>query len=182
MGFAHRCRFRSGSAACRPSAMSPAAEPANPCPLCRGTADAEFDRVLVWEDALWRLTVSLAAEVPGFAYLEPKRHVPHITDLSGDEAATFGATLAQCSRALRDATGAEVVYVYIFGDGIPHLHVHLAPHRKGDALNDQMIRGEIVEEKLPSGATLFFSKEFPALPRDRLAAVADRVRRTMREA
>ena len=45
-----------------------------------------------------------------------------------------------------------------------------------------MIRGEIIEEKLPSGATLFFSKEFPALPRDRLAAVADRVRRTMREA
>ena len=162
--------------------MSPAAEPANPCPLCRGTADAEFDRILVWDDALWRLTVSLAAEVPGFAYLEPKRHVPHITDLDGEEATTFGPTLAQCCRALREASGAEFVYIYIFGDGIPHLHVHLAPHRKGDALNDQMIRGEIVEEKLPSGATLFFSKEFPALPRDRLAAVADRVRRTMREA
>ena len=147
--------------------------------MCRGTADAEFDRILVWDDALWRLTVSLAAEVPGFAYLEPKRHVPHITDLSGDEAATFGATLAQCSRALREATGAEVVYVYIFGDGIPHLHVHLAPHRRGDGLNDQMIRGEIVEETLPSGATLFFSKEFPALPRDQLLAVADRVRRKM---
>ena len=42
----------------------------------------------------------------------------------------------------------EVVYVYIFGDGVPHLHLHLAPHRPGDALNDQMIRGEIVEEKL----------------------------------
>jgi diadenosine tetraphosphate (Ap4A) HIT family hydrolase len=162
--------------------MSSTAEPANECPMCRGTADAEFDRVPVWDDALWRLTVSLAAEVPGFAYLEPKRHVPHITDLSGAEAATFGSTLARCSRALREATGAEVVYIYIFGDGIPHLHVHLAPHRRGDALNDQMIRGEIIEEKLPSGATLFFSKEFPALPRDRLLVVADRVRRRMREA
>ena len=161
--------------------MSSTAEPATQCPLCRGTADAEFDRILVWDDALWRLSVSLAAEVPGFAYLEPKRHVPHITDLSGDEAATFGATLAQCSRALREATGTEVVYVYIFGDGIPHLHVHLAPHRKGDALNDQMIRGEIVEEKLPSGATRFFSKEFPALPREQLVAVAERVRRKMRD-
>jgi diadenosine tetraphosphate (Ap4A) HIT family hydrolase len=161
--------------------MSSTAEPTNGCPMCRGTADAEFDRLLVWDDALWRLTVSLAAEVPGFAYLEPKRHVPHITDLSGDEAATFGATLAQCTRALREATGAEVIYIYIFGDGIPHLHVHLAPHRQGDALNDQMIRGEIVEEKLPSGATLFFSKEFPALPRDQLMAVAERVRRTMRD-
>jgi diadenosine tetraphosphate (Ap4A) HIT family hydrolase len=76
-------------------------------------------------------------------------------------------------------TGADIVYVYIFGGGIPHLHVHLAPHRKGDALNDQMIRGEIVEEKLPSGATSFFSKEFPALPREELLAVAKKARQRL---
>jgi diadenosine tetraphosphate (Ap4A) HIT family hydrolase len=147
------------------------------CLLCSAdAADAQFGRIQVWEDDLWRLTVSLAAEVPGFAYLEPKRHVPYITDLNGAEAASFGSVLARCTRTLREATGAEVVYIYVFGDGIPHLHVHLAPHRKGDALNDQMIRGEIVEEKLPSGATQFYSKEFPALPRDELLAIAERVR------
>jgi diadenosine tetraphosphate (Ap4A) HIT family hydrolase len=150
------------------------------CLLCRADdADAEFDRIRVWEDELWRLTVSLAAEVPGFAYLEPKRHVPHIADLDGGEAASFGPVLARCARILREATGAEVVYVYVFGDGIPHLHVHLAPHRKGDALSDQMIRGEIVEEKLPSGVTRFYSKEFPALPRDELRSVAERIGRRM---
>ena len=152
------------------------------CPICRGAAfDPEMDRIAVWEDALWRLTVSLAAEVPGFDYLEPKRHVPHITDLDGAEAASFGPALARCTRTLREVTGADVVYVYIFGDGIPHLHVHLAPHRKGDALNDQMIRGEIVEEKLPSGATSFFSKEFPALAREQLLAVAERVGQRLKD-
>jgi diadenosine tetraphosphate (Ap4A) HIT family hydrolase len=155
------------------------AEKSRDCPLCRGTADAEFDRIEVWQDDLWRLAVSLASEVPGFAYLEPKRHVPYITDLDGAEAASFGSVLARCARMLQEVTGAEIVYVYIFGGGIPHLHVHLAPHRKGDALNDQMIRGEITEEKLPSGATLFFSKEFPALPRDELMAVAKRVRQRL---
>ena len=153
------------------------------CPLCSGDrADAEFDRIQVWEDDLWRLTVSLAAEIPGFAYLEPKRHVPHITDLDGAEAASFGPVLARCTKTLREASGAEVVYFYIFGDGIAHLHVHMAPHRKDDALNDQMIRGEIVEEKLPSGATQFFSKEFPALPREELRDVADQVRKRMMSA
>ncbi len=153
------------------------AESSKDCAICRGAAfDPEMDRIAVWEDALWRLTVSLAAEVPGFAYLEPKRHVPYVTDLDGAEAATFGAALARCTRALREATGADVVYVYIFGGGIPHLHVHLAPHRKDDALNDQMIRGEIVEEKLPSGFTNFYSKEFPALPREQLLAVAETIR------
>lgn len=157
------------------------AETNKDCPICRGAAfDPEMDRIAVWEDALWRLTLSLAAEVPGFAYLEPKRHVPYVTDLDGAEAATFGAALARCTRALREATGAEVVYVYIFGGGIPHLHVHLAPHRKDDALNDQMIRGEIVEEKLPSGFTNFYSKEFPALPREKLLSVAEEVRRRLK--
>ncbi len=62
---------------------------------------------------------------------------------------------------------------------MPHLHVHLAPHRPGDALNDQMIRGEIVEEKLPSGFTRIGSREFPPLPREDLTQIAEQVRRRM---
>ena len=158
------------------------AESNKDCPICRGAAfDPEMDRIAVWEDALWRLTVSLAAEVPGFAYLEPKHHVPYVTDLDGTEAATFGAALARCTRALREATGAEVVYVYIFGGGIPHLHVHLAPHRKGDALNEQMIRGEVVEEKLPNGAIRVISNKFPPLPRLMLETVANQIRERLNE-
>jgi diadenosine tetraphosphate (Ap4A) HIT family hydrolase len=150
------------------------------CPMCRGAAaDQELERVEVWQDAHWRLTVSLSSEVAGFSYLEPKRHIRTITELDGPEAATFGPALARCTRALKDATGAEVVYVYIFGDGVPHLHLHLAPHRAGDALSDRMIRGEIVEENLPNGMTRFFSNEFPALPRELLEQVAVQVRAGM---
>lgn len=147
------------------------------CPMCRGAAaDEELERVEVWQDAHWRLTVSLNSEVAGFAYLEPKRHIRHITELDGPEAATFGPAMARSTQELKEATGAELVYVYIFGGGIPHLHVHLAPHRSGDGLNDQMIRGEIVEEKLPNGMTRFTSSEFPALPRAQLERIADEVR------
>lgn len=144
------------------------------CIFCRGReADGELDRVEVWQDEHWRLTIALASEVAGFAYLEPKRHISHIHALDGAEAATFGPAMARSTAALRSATGADVVYVYIFGDGVPHLHVHLAPHRDGDALSDRMIRGEIVEEKMPNGMTRFFSAEFPALPRDELQRIAD---------
>ena len=150
------------------------------CLICRGAAgDAEFQRVEAWQDSLWRLTVSLAAEVPGFAYLEPKRHIPDITELDGEEAATFGLVMAKVTAALKAETGAELVYVYVFGGGIPHLHVHLAPHRAGDALNEQMIRGELTSEKLPSGVEMFVSREFPALPQAELAAVAERVARRL---
>lgn len=150
------------------------------CPMCRGAAaDQELERVQVWEDELWRLTIGLAAETPGFAYLEPKRHIRFITELDGAEAESFGATLARCTRVLKDVTGAEVVYVYIFGDGVPHLHLHLAPHRAGDALNDQIIRGEIVEEKLPNGMTRFTSHAFPPLSQPGLLRIAGEVRHRM---
>lgn len=153
---------------------------ASDCIICRGTAgDDEFERIQVWEDSLWRLTVSLAAEVPGFAYLEPKRHIPSIAELDGPEAATLGAVLARASAVLLAETGAGHVYVYVFGDGVPHLHLHLAPHRPGDALNDQMIRGDIVTEKLPSGVERFVSRQFPPLPRGDLAELAARVARRM---
>jgi len=118
--------------------------------------------------------MSTSGSTTGFAYLEPMRHIPHITDLNGDEAATFGDVMARVSSALKEAAGAELVWVYIFGGGIPHLHVHLAPHRTGDALNAQIIRGEVVEEPLPSGATRITSRDFPELPAEEIRRVINR--------
>ncbi len=97
---------------------------ADACVLCRGaTGDAELQRIQVWEDDLWRLSTTVIGEVAGLSYLEPKRHIPHMEDLDGPEAQTFGSALARTSQALKDATGAEQVYLYVFGGGIAHLHV-----------------------------------------------------------
>lgn len=115
------------------------------CVICRGRdGDGELGRVQAWEDDLWRLTVSLEAPVVGFSYLEPKRHIPHVTDLDGDEATTLGPVLARITRALVEETGAELVYVNVFGERVPHLHVNLAPHRAGDPLTGGagMVSGE----------------------------------------
>jgi diadenosine tetraphosphate (Ap4A) HIT family hydrolase len=125
------------------------------------------------------LTMSLDGEVLGFSYLEPKRHIPHITDLDGEEARTLGTVLARVTQVLQDETSAEVVYLFVFGGGIPHLHIHLTPHRAGDALNSQMIRGEVSEVKLESGATALFSKEFPPFPQEEHRAVAQHVQKRL---
>lgn len=153
------------------------------CTLCRGRdGDPELGRVQVWEDDLWRLSTSPGpGEVTaGFSYLEPKRHIPHITDLDGPEAATFGPVIARCSRALQEATGCELVFVYVFGGGIPHLHVHLAPHVAGDALSEAVIRGEVDEVPLPSGARQLVSRDFAPLPEEETRRVVDEVRRLLR--
>ncbi|WP_200797526.1 HIT family protein [Streptoalloteichus hindustanus] len=133
-------------------------------------------RVQVWEDSLWRLTTAVVGEVPGFSYLEPKRHIRYVHELDGAEAVTFGAVLAECSRAVREAAEAELVYVYVFGGSFDHLHVHLAPHHRGGPLNDHMIRGEVVETRLDSGAIMQSSKDFPPRPEEEMREVAERVR------
>ncbi len=105
------------------------------CMLCvPEIADDHFRRVRLWEDELWRLSAVQQGAIPGFAHLEPLRHIPYITDLDGAEAATLGAVLARACDALRIAAGAEKTYVYVFGDRVAHLHFNLAPHRAGDAL------------------------------------------------
>ena len=132
------------------------------CLLCDWSAsDRQFQRIEVWQDELWRVTTSLVAPVPGFSYLEPKRHIAHVTDLDGKEATTLGATLARVTRALRDITGAELVYVNVFGDRVAHLHFNLAPHREGDALRGGP--GMMIEPASPQ-------------PRPELEAVATRIR------
>jgi diadenosine tetraphosphate (Ap4A) HIT family hydrolase len=148
----------------------------NDCILCRGeAADSELNVIEVWHNDLWRMTMSLDAEVPGFCYLEPKRHIPYITNLDGEEARTLGEVLAKLTSALKEETNAELVYLFVFGGGVPHLHFHLAPHRTGDALNQQLIKGEIVSEQLPNGTTRFISKEYPPLPEAVQRDVARRV-------
>jgi diadenosine tetraphosphate (Ap4A) HIT family hydrolase len=148
------------------------------CVLCRGIeGDPELGRTQVWEDDLWRLTTSIhpSETVRGFSFLEPKRHIIDITALDGEEAGTFGTVIRRVSAALKDATSAELVYVYVFGGHVDHLHLHLAPHTKGDSLNDSMIRGEFVEEPLPSGAVAIVSKDFPPVSVDVLRSTADAI-------
>jgi diadenosine tetraphosphate (Ap4A) HIT family hydrolase len=151
------------------------------CQLCKGAgADSQLHRKEVWQNELWRLTTSLSAEILGFSYLEPKRHISDITSLNGEEARTLGLVLSRVTKVLREETDSENVYVYIFGSGIPHLHIHLAPHKPGDALNEQIIRGEVREAEGDSGFVQQISEEFPILPESDQKEVIQRVRERLR--
>jgi len=147
------------------------------CLLCRGSdADTDLLRVQVWEDEHWRLTTAVVGEVPGFSYLEPKRHIRFVHELDGEEATTFGPVLAESSRVIKVAAEADLVYVYVVGGSFDHLHAHLAPHHEGGPLNDSMIKGEVVEERLKSGAIIQTSADFPLRPEEEMIKVADRIR------
>jgi diadenosine tetraphosphate (Ap4A) HIT family hydrolase len=67
----------------------------------------------------------------GHLLVEPRRHAPGLADLTDAEARSVGGWCTRASRALRDVSGAEHVYAAVFGDEVPHLHVHLLPRFPG---------------------------------------------------
>lgn len=148
------------------------------CALCAGAAmDDALMRTEVWSDDLWRLTAANVTEVAGFSYLEPRRHIADITELDGPEAGSFGEAIAAASAAIKDATGSELVYVYIFGDNVPHLHVHLAPHRSlGSPLVTEMIKGARHRVLLPDGTEVWASDRYPLIAQEITEAAIEGIR------
>jgi histidine triad (HIT) family protein len=67
----------------------------------------------------------------GHLFVEPLRHAPGLADLTDDEARAVGLWCTRASRALREVAGAEHVYMAVWGDEVPHLHVHLLPRLPG---------------------------------------------------
>lgn len=151
------------------------------CILCAGSAMDEALMVEeVWSDDLWRLTTVRIGELAGYSYLAPLRHIAHITDLDGEEARTFGTVVAAASQAIKDETGAELVYMYVFGSGVDHFHAHLAPHREpGSPLVDDPIKGAKHQQLLPGGREVWVSDRYPLQSQEIMAAAVAGIRRRL---
>ncbi|HEX4690073.1 MAG TPA: hypothetical protein VH276_05240 [Solirubrobacteraceae bacterium] len=67
----------------------------------------------------------------GHLFVELRRHVAELGELTTDEAASVGRLAALASRALMSSEGAEHVYAAVIGHGIPHFHLHLIARYPG---------------------------------------------------
>ena len=61
----------------------------------------------------------------GHLFIEPKRHVPGLGDLTEAESQSIGVYTSRLARALIATEGMEHVYAFVIGDHVPHLHVHV---------------------------------------------------------
>lgn len=67
----------------------------------------------------------------GWVFVEPKRHLAGLGQMNPTEAAALGALANGVAAALRSSEGAEHIYAHVYGDAVPHLHVHLIPRYPG---------------------------------------------------
>lgn len=63
----------------------------------------------------------------GHIILEIKRHITQMSEMNEREALDVGRFTRLISMALRDAVGAQHVYMLRIGDITPHLHFHFVP-------------------------------------------------------
>ena len=106
------------------------------CMVCvkHRQGDAAQGGVLFEDDLVYAghaYAANAAKVYRGYLVVEPKRHVAGLGDLTDDEASSMGRLVNRCARALKDVAGADHVYSFVFGHGVPHLHVVLAPRYPG---------------------------------------------------
>ena len=107
------------------------------CLICRKhRGDIPLPGGLVYEDDLVCVSHSLIMEGEVEAYLgiffvEPKRHIPGLAELTDEEVMRAGLLVTRLSRTLKESEGAEHVYLFVLGHHVPHLHIWVVPRYPG---------------------------------------------------
>jgi len=110
--------------------------PSSACGICRLHDDAA--NVAAYEIVrtdLWLLRHHPdPAPLAGWLLLDARRHLAGPLAFSDCEALSWGQAVRHASQLVQRLTGCDRVYAIAFGEGAPHLHLHLIPRWSSDPL------------------------------------------------
>lgn len=90
---------------------------------------------VVWQDQIVVVTHRPAgtegSTVLGYVFVETRRHVPYLADLTDAEAEAVGRTVRRAASGLRAELGVDFVFSAVVGTGVPHFHQHLFVRHRG---------------------------------------------------
>jgi diadenosine tetraphosphate (Ap4A) HIT family hydrolase len=99
------------------------------CAICRLHGDPAMASALeLARSDLWLLRHHpLPAPLAGWLLLDARRHLAGPLAFTDQEAASWGLAVRAASQLVQLLTGCDRVYAIAFGEGAPHLHLHLIP-------------------------------------------------------
>lgn len=125
------------------------------CPFCNPPEEAARESGFLF------LPSQDPARVEGWMVLAPERHVEGWDRLTPKESRVLGDLIRRGVQSVRAATGAPKVYVAVFAEQVPHLHVHLfprgpgvPPERRGPRLLFEATRGATAESTAAAAAAI----------------------------
>lgn len=123
-----------------------------PCPICqKHRGDGPLVGPVIHSDTL--IEVTHRADGPlGYVFIETKRHVASLSQLTEDEAGVIGQARTRLARGLRTELGVEHVHALVAGLGISHFHEHLFARHVGTPQDhpwwqqwDGGVRGDVAD-------------------------------------
>lgn len=82
----------------------------------------------IYEDEHWMVChFPIEQSVLGQLLIESKRHFLDFSEMTDEEARTYGYLVKKLYSILKEITGAERVYSLVTIDGVPHFHAHFIP-------------------------------------------------------
>ena len=115
--------------------LSVAFDSSSQCAICALHQDPIQcqDHVILHSDCWMLRHHSNPAPLLGWLLLDTVRHCAGPWEFTDREMADWGRALKDACDLVRRRTGCDRVYTIAFGEGAPHLHVHLIPRFGRDA-------------------------------------------------
>jgi len=103
------------------------------CAICRLHGDAASAAFEIARSDLWLLRHHPdPAPLAGWLLLDARRHLAGPLAFTDREATSWGRAVRHASQLVQQLTGCDRVYAIAFGEGAPHLHLHLIPRHGAD--------------------------------------------------
>jgi histidine triad (HIT) family protein len=97
------------------------------CIFCK-IIKKEIPSHVVYEDADFLAFLSIAPDAPGHTLVIPKEHYRWVWDYP--EIGKYYEVVRKIAVAQRKAFSEEMIVSKVFGDEIPHAHIHVLPRRE----------------------------------------------------
>jgi dATP pyrophosphohydrolase len=110
------------------------------CPTCHDLATGELfgDQSVILDDDRFRVALEQHPRARGHTIIIYKPHRDDFTELTPDETSALFGLATRVANALKQALGAEKVYLVTMCDGMPnHLHLQLLPRLPGEPIGSR---------------------------------------------
>ena len=120
------------------------------CIFCK-IAAGEIPSTTIYEDETFRVIFDISPASKGHAIILPKEHATNIYELSEETASKIFVLAKKMATVMTDILECDGFNILqdngeAAGQTVFHLHVHLIPRYKEDAVNIKWIPGEVDKE------------------------------------
>ncbi|MFO7872070.1 MAG: HIT domain-containing protein [Candidatus Undinarchaeales archaeon] len=97
------------------------------CIFCK-ISKGDIPSKKVYEDENYLAFLDANPKSKGHTLVIPKKHYETFLDMPNEEERELFGKVQEVSKTLKEKLGAELIFLLVMGEEVPHTHVHLIPH------------------------------------------------------